>query len=248
MHIQQQPAYIIHHHDYRETSLLVELFTRDYGRVGVIAKGARRPGSGKRALLNPFSPLLLSWSGRGELGVITEVEANGTPLMLTGEAVYCGFYANELILRLLHRHDAHEALFEGYQRCLQTLQIDQVNDTALRMFEVLMLQEIGYGLVLDHDTVDNMPIQPDFTYEYIADNGPRHLNVGEVVRSGVEIHGTTLLALAAGDISEAETLGELKLLMRYVLNRHLGNRPLNSRKLMQSVRHHLPSEPGRHQG
>jgi len=247
MRVQQQPAYIIHHTDYSETSLLVELFSRDYGRVGVIAKGARRSRSGKRALLNPFSPLLLSWSARRELGVITEIEANGLPLALTGEAVYCGFYVNELMLRLLHRHDAHEALFEGYQHCLQTLQIGQVNDTALRIFEALMLQELGYGLVLDHDTVDNMPIQPDLTYEYIADDGPRHLNVGEVVRHGVEIRGATLLALAAGDIHEAETLRELKLLMRYVLNRYLGDRPLNSRKLMQSVRQHVPSESGQHQ-
>lgn len=247
MRVLQQPAYIIHHHDYSESSLLLELITRDYGRVGVIAKGARRPKSGRRALLNPFSPLLLSWSGRGELGVVTEIEANGLPLELKGEAIYCGFYVNELMLRLLHRHDAHEALFEGYQRCLQTLQIGQVNDTALRMFELLLLQELGYGLVLEQNTVDNMSIQPDITYEYIADNGPRRLNSGEKAVHGVEIHGATLLALAAGDMSEAETLRELKLLMRYVLKRHLGDRPLNSRKLMQSMKHHAPSESGQYQ-
>ena len=118
MRILQQPACIIHHTDYSESSLLLELFTRDYGRVGVIAKGARRPKSGKRALLNPFSSLLLSWTGRGELGVLTQTEANGLPVVLSGEALYCGFYVNELLLRLLHRHDAHEALFEGYQNCL----------------------------------------------------------------------------------------------------------------------------------
>ncbi len=247
MRIQQQPAFIIHHHDYSETSLLLELLTRDYGRVGVIAKGARRSRSGKRALLNPFSPLLLSWSGRGELGVVTEIEANGLPLELKGEAIYCGFYVNELMLRLLHRHDAHEALFEAYQRCLQTLQIGQVNDAALRMFEVLMLQELGYGLVLDRNTIDNMPIQAGLAYEYIADSGPRPLSAGETAVHGVEVHGATLLALAAGDMGEADTLRELKLLMRYVINRHLGDRPLNSRKLMQSMKHHLPSESGQHQ-
>lgn len=244
MRVLQQPAYIIHHHDYSESSLLLELFTRDYGRVGVISKGARRPKSGRRALLNPFSPLLLSWSGRGELGVVTEIEANGLPLELKGEAIYCGFYVNELMLRLLHRHDAHEALFEGYQRCLQTLQIGQVNDAALRMFELLLLQELGYGLVFDHNTIDNMPIHPDSTYEYIADNGPRRLNSDEKPRHGVEVHGTTLLALAAGDIGQADTLRELKLLMRYVLKRHLGDRPLNSRKLMQSMKHYTPSASG----
>lgn len=247
MRIQQQPTFVIHHHDYSETSLLLELLTRDFGRVGVIAKGARRSRSGKRALLNPFSPLLLSWSGRGELGVVTEIEANGLPLALEGEAIYCGFYVNELMLRLLHRHDAHEALFEGYQLCLQALETGQVNDAALRMFEVLMLKELGYGLVLDRNTVDNMPIQSSLMYEYIADSGPRCLNTGETAVHGVELHGATLLALAAGDMGEAETLRELKLLMRYVLKRHLGNRPLNSRKLMQSMKHHAPSESGQYQ-
>lgn len=246
MRIQQQPVFIIHHHDYSETSLLLELLTRDYGRVGVIAKGARRSRSGKRALLNPFSPLLLSWSGRGELGVVTEIESNGLPLGLKGESIYCGFYLNELMLRLLHRHDAHEALFNGYQRCLQTLQTGQVNDAALRAFEVLMLQELGYGLVLDHNTADNMTIQPDLRYEYIADSGPRPLNAGEVAVRGVEVHGTTLLALAAGDMGEADTLRELKILMRYVLKRHLGDRPLNSRKLMQSMKQHVPTESGQY--
>lgn len=236
MRVHQQPAFIVHHYDYSETSLLLEILTRDYGRVGIIAKGVRRSRSGKRALLNPFSPLLLGWSGRGELGVLTEIEANGLPLELKGEATFCGFYVNELMLRLLHRHDAHEALFEGYQRCLQALQTGQANDVALRNFEALMLQELGYGLVLDRDTVANMPIQADLTYEYIADSGPRRLNAGEPARQGIEVRGATLLALAAGDLDEARTLKELKLLMRYVLKHHLGDRPLNSRKLMQTIK------------
>ncbi len=244
MRVHQQPAFILHHYDYTETSLLLEILTRNYGRVGVIAKGVRRSRPGKRALLNPFSPLLLSWSGRGELAVLTEIEANGLPLDLKGEATFCGFYVNELMLRLLHRHDAHEALFEGYHRCLLALQTGQVNDATLRIFETLMLQELGYGLVLDHDTVANMPIQADLTYEYIADSGPRRLNTGESARQGVEVRGATLLALAAGDLGEARTLKELKLLMRYVLKHHLGDRPLNSRKLMQTIRHHTLIESG----
>jgi len=241
MRILQQPAYIIHHYDYSESSLLLELFTRDYGRVGVIAKGARRSKSGKRALLNPFSPLLLSWTGRGELGVLTETETNGLPLILSGDALYCGFYVNELLLRLLHRHDAHEALFDGYQSCLGMLQSSQSNDVALRNFEALLLQEIGYGLVLDHDTVDNMPIQADLLYEYIADSGPQQLSPNETARQGVEIQGASLLALASGSLGEPHILKDLKRLTRYVLERHLGDRPLNTRKLIQSVKHRSAS-------
>lgn len=244
MRVHQEPSFIVHHYDYTETSLLLEILTRNYGRVGVIAKGARRSRSGRRALFNPFSPLLLSWSGRGELAVLTEIEANGSPLNLKGEATFCGFYVNELLLRLLHRHDAHEALFEGYQRCLQALQSGKANDVALRIFEVLMLQELGYGLVLDRDTVANMPIQADLTYEYFADSGPRRLNAGESARQGIEVRGATLLALAAGDLGEARVLKELKLLTRYVLKHHLGDRPLNSRKLMQTIKHRTPSGSG----
>lgn len=241
MRILQQPACIIHHTDYSESSLLLELFTRDYGRVGVIAKGARRPKSGKRALLNPFSPLLLGWTGRGELGVLTQTEANGLPMVLSGEALYCGFYVNELLLRLLHRHDAHEALFEGYQNCLNALQTGQSIDAALRIFEVLLLQEIGYGLVLDHDTVDNSPIQADWRYEYIADSGPRRLRSSDDAQQGIEIQGASLLAFANGDMGGPHILRDLKRLTRFALERHLGGRPLNSRKLIQSVKHRSTS-------
>lgn len=241
MRVLQQPACIVHRHDYSESSLLLELFTRDFGRVGVIAKGARRHKSGARGLLNPFSPLLLSWTGRGELGVLTETETNGLPVVLSGEALYCGFYINELLLRLLHRHDAHEALFEGYQNCLNALQTGQSNDAALRIFEALLLQEIGYGLVLDRDTVDNMPIHADWRYEYIADSGPRRLQSGVDAQQGIEIQGASLLALVNGKLGEPHILKDLKRLTRFVLERHLGGRPLNSRKLMQSVKQRTTS-------
>lgn len=236
MRVQQQPAYLIHHYDYSESSLLLELLTRDYGRVGVIAKGARRPKSGKRALLNLFSPLLVSWSGRGELGVLTEVEPNGLPLVLKGDLLYSGFYINELVLRLLHRHDAHEILFKGYGQCLHALQHSNGYDTSLRIFEALVLQEIGYGMVLDHDTVSNMPISAAISYIYIADEGPRQLDAGEKVEHGIEISGAALIALAKGSMTEKKILYELKILLRYLLSRHLGDRPLNSRKLIQSIK------------
>jgi len=142
----------------------------------------------------------------------------------------------------LHRHDAHEKLFEGYQLCLQTLQSSKANDATLRNFELLVLRELGYGLVLDHDTVDNVPIQAEHRYEYIADSGPRRLSSGEPARIGVEIRGATLLALADGDLSGVGMLKELKLLLRFLLKRHLGDRPLNSRRLMQSMKHHATHE------
>jgi len=240
MRVLQQPAYVIHHHDYSETSLLLELFTRDHGRVGVIAKGARRGKSERRALLNPFTPLWVDWSGKGELGVLVGVESRGSSLTLSGEAIYCGFYVNELLLRLLHRHDAHAQLFDGYQQCLMRLQSDTPNDSALRIFEFLLLQEIGYGLVLDRDAFDNLPIKEDQTYEYVGDSGLRRVvaNVGH--SAGTLVSGRSLLALATGRLDQPEKLdpemmNELKRLMRVMLARHLGDRPLNSRQLMRSL-------------
>ncbi|KPJ96844.1 MAG: hypothetical protein AMJ55_01570 [Gammaproteobacteria bacterium SG8_15] len=235
MRVQQQPAYVIHHHDYSETSLLLELVTRDYGRVGVIAKGARRGRGERRALLNPFTPLRVDWSGKGELGVLTGVEAAGAPLALSGEALYCGFYINELMIRLLHRHDAHVQLFSGYQQCLQGLQGDIGNDVALRLFEYLLLQEIGYGLVLERDAFDNMPIVADQVYEYVADSGPRRVAADAGQHTGALVRGRSLLALAEGRFDDPEVMPELKRLMRMLLARHLGDKPLNSRRLMQSV-------------
>jgi DNA repair protein RecO (recombination protein O) len=235
MRVQQQPAYVIHHHDYSETSLLLELFTRDYGRIGLIAKGARRAKNGRRALLNPFTPLLIDWSGKGELGVLTGVEASGAPLVLSGEALYCGFYVNELLIRLLHRHDAHAQLFGGYQQCLQRLLGDGTSDVALRQFEYLLLQEIGYGLVLDHDAFDNMPIEEDQHYEYIADSGPRRVVAGGERHDGALVQGRSLIALATGKLEDPAIMQELKRLMRMLLARHLGDKPLNSRQLMRAL-------------
>lgn len=235
MRIQQQPAFVIHHHDYSETSLLLELFTRDFGRVGVIAKGARRPKNGRRALLNPFTPLRVGWSGKGELGVLTDVEADGAPFTLAGEVLYCGFYLNELLLRLLHRDDPHTVLFEAYHRSLGRLQQGGRIDVTLRMFEHQLLQEIGYGLVLDHDSNDNTAIAEDTLYEYVPESGPRRIGNADENVTGVVVHGSSLMALASGSIDEPRTLRELKRLMRFVLNRHLGGRQLNSRRLMRSV-------------
>ncbi len=235
MRVQQQPAFVIHHHDYSETSLLLELFTRDYGRVAVIAKGARRSRGGRRALMNPFTPLRVSWSGKGELGVLTDVEADGAAFTLTGEALFCGFYLNELLVRLLHRDDPHAALFEGYLRSLDGLQKGDFVDATLRVFEHLLLQEIGYGLVLDHDSNDNTSIADEVLYEYVPESGPRRVKDRSESVSGVVIHGSSLKALASGSLDEPRTLKELKRLMRFMLSRHLGGRPLNSRQLMQSV-------------
>ncbi len=178
MRIQQQPGFVLHQNPYSETSLVLEVFTPEHGRVGLLAKGARRPGNRSRAFLKPFQPLLLSWSGRGELPVLTGAEPQeaSAALALEGHGLYCGFYVNELLVRLLHRHDPHPGLYRAYQGCLASLSANARRDAALRIFEKHLLQEVGYGLVLDRDIRDNAPVSPDALYDYVFERGPMRLH------------------------------------------------------------------------
>jgi DNA repair protein RecO (recombination protein O) len=233
-----EPAYILHHRDYSETSQALDVFTPRHGRLGLLAKGARRPSSPWLGLLKPFHPLLIGWTGRGELPILVQAENNGDGLVSHGAALYCGFYLNELLLRLLHRHDPHERLFVLYSDALTRLGNNEAQEPVLRHFEKRLLDEIGYGLVLDHDVGDNSPLQPEALYDYRVDSGPRRL-VNPELRTSVEglcIRGSTLLALARDRIdADPVVLREAKQLMRMALDSHLGDRPLHTRTLFRSI-------------
>jgi DNA repair protein RecO (recombination protein O) len=235
--VSQQPAFVLHSRDYSETSLILEVITPQYGRVGLLAKGARRPRSPWRGLLQPLQPLLLSWAGRGELAILIGAEPERETVTHDPQTLYCGFYLNELLMRLLHRHDPHEALFGSYRGALAALAAAAVPEVVLRVFEKHLLREIGYGLVLDRDITDNAPLMPDALYDYILDRGPvrlTHAEPGRVSR-GVRLHGASLLALATEHFETPTACREAKTLMRVALSRHLGERPLHSRKLFQHV-------------
>ena len=239
MRVNQEPGYILHHHDYGETSLLLEIFTRRHGRLGVIAKGARRARSPLRAALIPFQPLVMGFSGRGELPTLTAAEPAGAAPAIAGEMLFCGLYLNELLLRLLHRHDPHERLFESYSDALGRLGEGRDTEAALRVFEKRLLEDIGFGLVLDHDAQDGAPLQPGQLYRYLPERGPvpAHATDGE----GIVVQGASLLALARERLVDGAALREVKNLMRALLARHLGERPLTSRDLFRprSVRNAL---------
>jgi DNA repair protein RecO (recombination protein O) len=235
MRVATQPGYVLHSRDWSESSLLLEAFTPRHGRLGLIAKGAKRPSSRVRGLLKPFQPLLLSWSGRGELPVLTAAEPEGTPPALAGSALYCGFYLNELLMRLLHRHDPHEALYGAYREALGALADAAAHEATLRLFEKRLLREIGYGLVLDHDITDNAAIVPDALYDYLPERGPARIAHPELNPrpQGVLLHGASLLALATERLDAPQARREAKQLMRAVLARYLGARPLHSRRLFR---------------
>jgi DNA repair protein RecO (recombination protein O) len=234
MHVQQQPGFILHQHPYSETSLLLEVFTREHGRVGLLAKGARRPSNRARGYLKPFQPLVLGWSGRSELPVLTAAEPQEPPQELYGEALYCGFYINELLVRLLHRHDPHPGLYDAYRACLAALRPGATNEATLRLFEKRLLAEIGFGLVLDRDIGDNSPVVADGVYDYVPDRGPVRINPQRYARGqGVRLQGASLMALAREALDDPAALRDAKALMRAALARHLGDKPLRSRELFR---------------
>lgn len=234
MRVSQEPAYVLHHYDYGETSLLLEMFTRQHGRFGLIAKGARRPRSPLRTSLIPFQPLAVSFSGRGELPTLTAVEPVGNAPVIRGEGLFCGLYLNELLLRLLHRHDPHERLFSSYAQALGRLAAEPKSEATLRIFEKRLLEDIGFGLVLDHDVQDGKTLQAEQRYRYFPERGPVLATTTQ--DEGIPMQGASLLALARECLEDGEALAEAKRLMRALLARHLGTKPLTTRDLFQPRR------------
>lgn len=229
-----QSAYVLHTRPYRDTSLLVEIFTHDYGRIGLVARGVRSSKSRYASLLQPFNPLLISWSGQGELPTLSGAETAGMAPQLNGDLLLSGFYLNELLMRLLQRGDAHPRLFEVYITSLASLAERNEQEPILRQFEHRLLQETGYGLILDHDVLSGESIDPEGSYQYLPDRGP--VLASEQDNNGIDVHGQTLLAIARDDYSHSRVRQEAKRLMRAVLAVHLGDRPLKSRELFQQQR------------
>lgn len=234
--VELEPAFVLHHRAYRETSLIIEILGRETGRLGLIAKGARRPKSDLRGLLQSFRPLLLSWSGRGELGLLSNAEPDGYVPPLGGAALFSGFYMNELLMRLLHRFDPHPELFDRYRAAIEALGNAKRTESVLRIFEKQMLESIGYGLVLDRDIDSGEPIHVECAYRYEADRGPVSVPHGDDASAddGVHVAGETLLSLARERLDDERVLDEAKRLMRVVLRRYLGEKPLATRSLFRA--------------
>lgn len=210
----------------------METFTREHGRVGLMARGVRSARSRLRGLLLPFRPLLLSWSGRGELPTLTGAETGSPVRALRGRALFSGFYLNELLLKLLPRNDAHPGLFDDYRRALDGLGESRALDGVLRTFEKRLLDALGYGPTLDRAADTGAPISPDRRYRYVPERGPVEAAGAE---GGPEVSGRTLLALAGGRIGDEDDgeRAEARRLMRAILAPHLGPRPLGSRELFR---------------
>ena len=168
-----EPAFVLHVYPYRETSAIVEAFTPSVGRVAMVARGARRPRSELRGLLQGFQPLLLSWSGQHELKTLHKAEWRGGLPLVGGSALLCGFYLNELLLKLLPREDPHPRLFVDYEAALADLAAGREQAAVLRRFEVRLVAELGYALPLVREADSGAPVDPSTRYHYAFDRGPR---------------------------------------------------------------------------
>ncbi|OGT20221.1 MAG: DNA repair protein RecO [Gammaproteobacteria bacterium RBG_16_57_12] len=234
-----QPAYLIHQRPYRETSALLEVFTPEHGKIGLVARGIKGARGRWRGLLQPFRPLLLSWRGRGGLATLTDAEPSGLALGLSGEQILNGFYLNELLQRLLHRDDPHLELFGAYDHALRRLAAlppapgaAAEKQQQLRLFEVRLLEAIGYGIILDREAGTGAPISAERLYSYRMDGGPVSW---QPEQAGIRVHGRTLQALQQGTLDDEQSRHEARNLLRAMLQGQLGDRPLHSRELVRQV-------------
>ncbi len=229
-----QPAFVLHSYPFRESSLIIETFTRELGRVALVARGARRPASALRGVLFAFQPLLLSWSGKTELRTLHKAEWQGGYAPLKGLALICGFYLNELLLKLLPRDDPHERLFAIYQETLAALGRTNDHAAVLRSFEKSLLYELGYGLMLDRDAETGCPIAADMSYTYVVERGPV-VQRRDRSQNGVELRGQTLLDMQVDNYADAVTQQQSKTLMRALINYYLGSQTLHTRQLLRDL-------------
>ena len=235
--VDYHPCIILHHRAWSETSLILDVFSLVHGRLSVMARGARSGRRGQAALLQPLRRLNLSWSGRSEMVTLTGAEAAGQPWRLEGGRLLSAFYLNELLLRLLHRHEPHAELYQAYADSLDRLAGSDDQERVLRLFEKHLLRTLGYGLVLDHETRSGRPVRADQEYYYLFDHGPDtgKLDSGDAVR----ISGRTLLALHSEAHWDRDIARESKRLLCGIIDSHLDNRPLQSRKLYRAYMKNL---------
>ncbi len=226
-----QPAFVLHSYPYRETSLIIDVFTPDYGRMALVAKGAKRPHSALRAVLQTFQPLSVSWSGRGDVRTLTRAEWVGGMLPLGGEGLLSGFYLNELLVKFVAREDGHPVLFAHYVETLNKLAHGEPAAFTLRAFERVLLRETGFAAQLDR-CIDGEPVEADGDYVYHPERGIRRTLPSDP-SSWPVLRGQTLLDMERDDYaSRPTTAQQSRSLMRFLLHYHLHGTPLSTRQIL----------------
>jgi len=249
-------GYVLHSYPYRETSLLLQVWTEKHGRFAAVARGARRPKSASRGVLVAFQPLSLAWFGRGEVKTLKAAEPAGPALPLAGASLLSAFYLNELLLKLIHRDDPHERLWVAYDEAIGQLRDrsrraagvpgllaaepgvgeSRAIEPVLRRFELAMLRELGFAAELGHDAATGAAIDAERTYWYVVERGPVPA-AGEGERAdAVKLSGLTLVHLERGQFDDARTAGEAKSLMRMLIHHCLAGQELSTRAIVRDLR------------
>ena len=233
LRVELEPAFILHHRPFRDTSLLLEAYGREHGRIGLVARGARGARSRLKGVLQPFRPLLLSWQLRGELGTLTAAEpaAAGRPLLPGGDALLGLYYLSELVLRLTGRLDPHPEIYDGYAAAVDALAGGAPLAPALRRFEKRLLDALGYGPELGLDAA-GQPLEAHASYRY----DPALGLAGCRPEVPGALRGASLLALAADELDQPRVLADARQLLRAALDVHLEGRPLKTRALLSRLR------------
>ena len=231
-----QATFILHRRPFRETSLILEVLTKEYGKVSLLAKGAHSKRSNLSSILQPFIPLQCSWVGGSGLYTLTDAETLPIPLKLTGVHLYCAMYLSELVCHLLHQYDPHPIIFADYQTALEALGAGDRIEPVLRYFEFSLLSQLGYGIQTGYEAQMGEPVQADKLYNYRLGQGLYEVTPDKrPINSGIPlIQGATLIALANQQLHNQQQLKQAKLLMRYAIHHYLGGKPLKSKTLFQS--------------
>ena len=230
--VQQQPAYILHHRPFRDTSRILDVLSRDHGRLALVARGSRGSASRLRGVLRPFMPLEMSWVIRTDMGTLTGAEVRGAPLSLRGVALLSGYYLNELLIHLLHRHDPQPEIFEAYSRTLAALGTTGRVAACLREFEIELLRQLGYALDLDREAGTEEPLDPAGHYEYRMEQGPVAVDREQ---GALVFLGATLGAIGRREFADDEVLRAAGRLLRGVIDFQLGGKPLKTRKVLADI-------------
>jgi DNA repair protein RecO (recombination protein O) len=227
--IAHQPGFVLHSYAYKETSLILDLFSREYGRIALIAKGAKRPYSKLRGVLQTFQPLSVGWSGKSEVRTLVAAEWVGGLLPLEKSALLCGFYLNELLVKLLARDDPHPALFDHYVTALNQLAHDESAPIVLRKFECALLKETGVASDFSICAQTGRSVDAEQGYVVDPEQGPRPALPSDV---WPRVSGKALLDMQREDYSDETTLAQSKFLMRFLLAHHLSGATINTRQIL----------------
>ena len=236
MRVESEPGFILHTIPYRETSLLVDIFTLNHGRLRCVAKGFRKPNKkGIAKTLFPYTEHHFQWQGRGELKTLIQADPIQAPVFLKQESLFVGLYINELLYKLLHQNDPHQSLYEFYRQLMTQQSTSEIQQPVLRRFEMLLLEELGYGLVLDAEAETGQAVSAESLYYYIPDQGLKLIQ-DQTADNLHAFSGADIMALGQGQLEQQSVLRAAKKLTRQVIDFYLDGKELNSREL---YRQHL---------